>query len=171
MTDHERAPLPELVARALPKGAAIVLRDYRLPARAHLAARLQSICGPRGVALFVGADPELAREIGAAGVHLPRWFTPAPASLPAGLIISASCHNERELGRAERLGADIAFLSPAFPTTSHPAASQIGAAAFRRLAAASAVPVLALGGVTAENACRLAGPNVAGLAAIGAFLD
>ena len=169
MTDGLRAPHPELAARILPKGAAVILRDYRMPGRAHLAARLKSICAARGVKLLIGADPELAARLDADGVHCPRWFA-LKGKPPRGMIISASCHNARELERAKLLGAGALFLSPAFQTESHDGKAPLGAAAFRDLAASAPAPVLALGGVTAQNARLLSGPNVAGLAAIGAFI-
>ena len=173
MTDRARIPDPALVARALPKGAAVILRDYDMPEREALALQLAQICAARGVFLLIGADPDLARRVGAKGVHLPIWFRdrneqPNPAL--TGLIVSASCHDEAELRAAGKMNANIALLSPAFPTASHAGAAALGPERFRRLAAGSPVPALALGGVNAANAARLAGPNVAGLAAIGAFI-
>ncbi len=170
VTDAERAPDPLLVARVLPKGAAIILRDYRAPNRAALAAQLKSICDARGLKLLIGADLALAESIGADGVHLPRWHEPERA-FPGAMIVSASCHNARELAQANAMGADVALLSPVFPTGSHPGKAGLGAEKFLALAATSPLPVLALGGVDETNAASLVGPNVAGIAAISAFLD
>lgn len=172
MTDRARIADPALVARALPKGAAVILRDYDMPRREALAAQLAQICAARGVVLLVGADPGLARRAGAKGVHAPAWFLRRnewSASRLGGMLISASCHCEAELRAAAKMNADVALLSPAFPTASHPGAEALGPRRFRSLAAASPLPVLALGGVDETNAARLAGPNVAGLAAISAF--
>lgn len=167
LTDAGRAPHPLLVARVLPAGAAVILRDYGLAGRAGLAAQLKSVCAARGVKLLIGADVDLARRVGADGVHLPRWYARTP---PDGLIVSAAAHDADELARAKALGADLALLSPAFATGSHPDARGLGPATFRTLAGAAPLPVLALGGVDETSAASLAGPNVAGLAAIGAFL-
>ena len=169
LTDARRAPHPLLVARALPRGAAVILRDYRLTGRAGLAAQLRAVCAPRGVRLIIGADAALAGAVGADGVHWPRWHAPA-APAPEGMIVTASCHNAEELARAHAIGAALALLSPAFATESHPGVEALGAERFCALAAASPLPVLALGGVDENNAGRLAGRNVAGLAAISAFL-
>jgi thiamine-phosphate pyrophosphorylase len=169
LTDVERAPHPLLIARILPRGAAVILRDYRIKGRAGLAARLKAVCAPRGVKLIVGADAELACAVGADGVHWPRWFSPA-TPVPEGMIVTASCHSADELSRAKAMGASLALLSPALTTESHKGAEALGSEKFRALAAASLLPVLALGGVDETNALRLAGRNVAGLAAIGAFL-
>lgn len=168
LTDARRAPQPLPIARVLPEGAAVILRDYDLPHRAGLAAQLKSVCAGRGVKLIIGADTDLAMRLGADGVHLPHWFSPNKP-IPKNMIVTASCHDEEDLARAKRAGADLALLSPAFATGSHPGGPWLGMARFNSLAAASPLPVLALGGVDETNARLLAGPNVAGIAAISAF--
>ena len=169
MTDRRRAPPPELIARALPPGTAVILRDYDDPARRGQARRLKSICTRRGLIFIIGADLKLAQEVGADGLHLPGWADPF-IETPAGMIKTVACHAAKDLRRAADAGADLAFLSPAFPTASHEGAPAIGATAFTRLAQAASLPALALGGVNEVNASLLAGRHVAGLAAIGAFL-
>lgn len=168
LTDQARIPNPEIIARAMPAGAAIVLRDYQTPERAAMAKRLRTICAARKVFLIIGADIDLAESVGADGVHLPSWFDAGRAKLD-DLIVTASCHTRLELDRTAKQGADLAFLSPAFATRSHPGAKHLGPDAFREIAVTSPMPILALGGVDEANASLLAGPNVAGLAAIGAF--
>ena len=61
------------------------------------------------------------------------------------------------------------FLSPAFPTASHPGRAALGAVRLRGIALALPVPVYALGGIDEGTAARLAGAPLAGLAAIGAL--
>jgi thiamine-phosphate pyrophosphorylase len=167
MTDRRRIPAPEIIIRALPAGAAVILRDYDMAHRAGAARRLAALCSSRGLVFLVGGDPDLARAVGAAGVHLPARAI-GRVSRGGGLLVSAACHDADELAAAA--GADIALLSPVFPTASHPGAPALGPARFCALAASADMPVLALGGVDARNAARLPGPNVAGLAAIGAFI-
>ena len=169
MSDGARVLQPELVARALPSGAALILRDYRAPRREALARRLLSLCRARGVLFLVGADARLALEIGADGVHWPSWRTRDRRAL-AGLITTAACHSAQDLAAAAADQVDLALLSPVFRTRSHLDATPLGEERFRSLAAAGQLPVLALGGVDEANARRLAAPNVAGFAAIGAFL-
>lgn len=164
-----RGPDPLLMAAALPAGAALILRDYADPQRASRAAALAACCAARGVLFLVAGDARLARAVSAAGVHLRAdQLDGAPAPRFDGLI-SASTHDAAQLAKAGRLGAHAAFLSPVFPTASHPGAAALGPDAFRRLAQAAATPVLALGGVDETSAAALAGENVAGFGAIGAF--
>jgi len=161
----------------LPAGAAVVFRDYDDPRRAAAARRYAAICAARGVLFIVAGDARLALACGADGVHLPSAMLARPMPVSAArahapgrrLIVTASCHDERELRLARAHGADIAFLSPAFATASHPGTDHLGPARFRRIAAASRLPVLALGGVDEANALSLAGSMVAGFGAIGAF--
>lgn len=172
MTDRKRVPDPALIARVLPKGSAVILRDYDMPKRGGLAAQLAQICKTRGLLLFVGADPALALRVGAKGLHLPSWFrmrNEVTSSVLKNLIVTASCHSGAELRAAKAKHASVAFLSPAFATPSHPGASALGSEQFRRIASASPLPVIALGGVNESNASTLAARNVAGIAAIGTF--
>jgi thiamine-phosphate pyrophosphorylase len=182
MTDRRRIPNPEPVLRALPKGAAVIFRDYDEPGREAVARRYLSICRRRGAFFLVAGDAELAENIGADGVHWPSGGNRGPAigrrvrrsRFPISdsrFLISAACHNAAQLAAAAARGASLALLSPVFPTQSHPGTEHLGAARFKALAAASPVPVLALGGVEAGNAHLLAGKHVAGFAAIGAFVS
>ncbi len=167
LTDRARAPEPEIIIDALPPGAAVILRDYEAPDRTALAQKLKALCSARGILFLVGADLALAQAIGAEGVHFPSWANIRPAP---GMIATAACHSARELEKAAGAGAQLAFLSPVFATQSHPGKKMLGAARFKSIARTSPLPVLALGGVDETNAGRLAGRNVAGLAAISAFL-
>ena len=163
--------------RAAPAGTAVIFRDYDAPARARRARTLAALAQARGLIFLIGVgsagDVDLARAIGANGVHLPSRLLqngpPWTRRAVAGGVVTAACHGAHELRLAAELGADAAFLSPVFPTASHPGARSLGADSFRALAAASPLPVLALGGVDETNARALAGPGVAGFGAIGGF--
>ena len=170
LTDRRRIASPEPILRALPTGAAVIYRDYDDPKRTAVAARYAAICRRRGVFFLVGADASLADAISADGLHLPAraLMTAAPRRRPG--LLTASCHNADELAHAARAGADLALLSPAFTTLSHPYTKNIGPARFISLATTATLPILALGGVNETNAHRLRGPNVVGLAAISAFV-
>jgi thiamine-phosphate pyrophosphorylase len=171
MSDGRRIAHQETIIRALPKGAAVVFRDYDAPRRSALARRYLAIARARGVFFLVAGDRRLAADIGADGVHLPaRMLAGAAPKAGDACFLTAACHGSDDLRRARALGADIAFLSPVFATRSHLERESLGRLRFRRLAATAGIPVLALGGVDETSAGLLAGPNVAGIAGIGAFL-
>jgi thiamine-phosphate pyrophosphorylase len=174
MTDRERVPDPLAVAAALPKGAGVVLRDYDAPERTALAQSLADICRRRGLLLLVAGDERLAAAIGADGVHLPQWQARRARDMkrrhPCWLV-SAAVHDAVSLRRAALAGADAAFLSPVFPTGSHPGAPHLGAVRFTALVHSTDMPVYALGGVDSRSIERLRGTGMAGAGAIGALLE
>src|SRR5262249_39848638 len=71
VTDEARCPEPFSVARGLPRGTGIILRHYGAADRANLAARLARLARARGLILLIAADPKLARQVRAHGVHWP----------------------------------------------------------------------------------------------------
>ncbi|MFO1186865.1 MAG: thiamine phosphate synthase [Alphaproteobacteria bacterium] len=166
LTDEARTPDPAAVAAVLPPGTGIILRHYAHPGREGLARELAARAEARGLRLVVAADVGLARLVGAAGVHLPRWA--APIRPPTDLWLTAAAHSAADFAR--RRGADAYFVGPVFETASHPEGNVLGPARLASLARLAPAPVIALGGITAGNARRLAGTGVAGLAAIGALL-
>lgn len=168
LTDRRRIAKPESVIRALPAGAAVIYRDYDDPRRAAIAARYAALCRGRGVLFLAGGDIGLARAVGADGVHYPSRMIAGIAPAP-DLIVTAACHSAADLALAHRQHTDAAFLSPVFSTQSHPGSQPLGVALFKALACDASLPVLALGGVGIANSSALAGENVAGFGAIGAF--
>lgn len=157
---HRRHPLPRLwlmtderqgealwdAVERLPRGAGIVFRHHSLPPgeRRALFARLRAAARRRGLVLLA-AGPPLP---GADGTH--------NRKIGRG-IRSFSVHGPDELRSALRSGADLVFVSPVFPTRSHPGAAALGPLRFARLARRSPVPVIALGGMNAARAKRLRG--------------
>lgn len=174
MTDAARCPDPVRVARTLPEGSGVILRDYRASDRADLAQRLARVCRGRGLLLLVGADWRLAAEVGAAGVHLPEW---APAARPAaraarGFLVTRSAHGAASFPKAVASRADAVLISPVFPTASHPASPALGLHRFARLLERAPVPAYALGGLNADNVKRLPRhPKLAGVAGISLFFE
>lgn len=174
MTDARRIPDPRAVLRRLPRGAAVVLRDYDMPAPARfaLARSLRDAAADRGVFFLVGGDPSLARALEADGAHLPTWYEGGAHAFRAeapGFMITRSAHDRKQLAFADRDGATAIFVSPVFRTRSHPGGRPLGVDRLADFVRASRTPVLALGGVDARKADRMVGTGVAGLAAIGAF--
>lgn len=170
-TDPVRTPDPVALARRLPRGAALVYRHFGAADRVATARALAKIARRRRLILLIGADPRLARAVGAAGVHLPERMAgailPLKARYPAW-IVTVAAHDRAALTRAR--GADAAILSPVFPSRSASAGAALGPLKAQRLARGAPAPVIALGGVNARTAPRLIGRSFAGLAAVEAFL-
>ncbi len=166
-TDPKRTPDPFAAAALLPAGTALVYRHFGAPERARIARGLAALCRARGLVLLIAADPALARRVGAAGVHWPERLLPTRRR---GMgLVTAAAHSPAALTRAARFGADACVLGPVFATASAPANAPIGLFRASQWARGAGMPVIALGGVSAGNAARLAGRGFAGLAAVEAL--
>jgi thiamine-phosphate pyrophosphorylase len=175
VTDPVRLPDPLAAAARLRRGAGVLARG--LPP--GMLASLARLCRRRGLILLVGGDGRAALRH-RAGLHLPDRvaargvlaFLGARRGGAGFALLSAAVHGRAGLARARRIGVDLGFVSPAFPTASHPGAAGLGPHRWARLAAASGRAAVALGGVAVGRAGRLprAGAGRAcGLAAIGAL--
>jgi 8-oxo-dGTP diphosphatase len=133
--------LVQLRAKALPQA------EYRA-----LASEALSIGAELGLSLILNCDPSLAQELGAQGVHLDSARLRGLDERPEGgnFWVAASCHDHRELRKAEALGLDFAVLSPVRQTPSHPHAIPMGWERFRELVATVNIPVYALGGMNLD---------------------
>jgi thiamine-phosphate pyrophosphorylase len=166
-TDASRLPDPCAAAARLPRGiAGVIFRHDGAPDRASLACRLARICRERRLSLVVAGDVRLAERCGA-GVHLRGGRWPGPRRLRG--LITSSAHGPADLHRAARAGASLVFLSPVFPTESHPGAPSLGSVRWTKLAHSSPVPVAALGGITGKSVRRLPRWLCHGVGAIGAL--
>ena len=116
---------------------------------------------------------EAARTVGAAGIHLPgRWRAEQVGMARIAGTVSVGCHSLGEIAVARASGADIALLSPVFPTESHPEARPLGLDVLRAASeTAGKIPVFALGGVNAANAPSCIEAGAAGVAGIRTFLS
>ncbi|WP_176592295.1 thiamine phosphate synthase [Sphingobium sp. EM0848] len=155
-------------ARRLPKGeAGIVLRHYRTPTteRRALFDRLAAIARRRRLTLMLGGTAAQAAAWGAAG-----WHGRDGRRAMRPLLHSAPVHDAQELRAAERGRADFIFLSPLFPTRSHPGARTLGRVRFAALARRADMDVIALGGVRAVHRPMLTGIGASGWAAIDGLL-
>ena len=167
-TNSRRLPDPRPAAARLPKGlAGIVLRHDDDPSRAALGRDLARICRARRLVLVVAGDVRLACAL-RVGVHLRAGRWPAPLRPGRGMVTS-SAHDLREMARARRSGAGLAFLSPAFVTASHPAAHGLGSLRWNRMAAGAGLVVAALGGIDGRAVRRLTHRYCRAAGAIGAL--
>jgi thiamine-phosphate pyrophosphorylase len=155
-------------------------KDLEAGALAELARKLVAAVGAH-TKLLVNGRADVAVAAGAAGVHLTahpeeltpsqvRWiFKLAGAETP---IISVSCHTVAELERARDSGADAILFGPMFEkrVDGDVVVEGLGLEALRRACeTAGVVKVLALGGVTRENATACVDAGAAGVAGIRLF--
>ncbi len=172
MSDPQRIPDLEAVARRLPRGSAIVLRAFGARDAVAQGRRLAAIARRRGLVLLAGADPALARSIGAQGVHLPERLAhragPLKRARPDWLV-TAAAHSAPACRRAFAAGADAVMLSPVFESRSPSAGIPLGPVRFAAVVRRAGGPVYALGGVDPHTARRIAHSGAVGLAAVEAL--
>jgi thiamine-phosphate pyrophosphorylase len=155
-------PLANRVRLAVAGGARMVqYRDKTSDAdrRRREIRELLEVCRAGGVPLIVNDDVELALEIGADGVHLGR-DDPDPAAARRRLgpeaIIGVSCYGQLERAReAQAAGADYVAFGRFFPSATKPQATPADPGLLRRARRELGLPLVAIGGITPENAPAL----------------
>ncbi len=167
VTDPARTPDPLAAAARLPRGAGVIYRHFGAPDRLKIATALAALAKRRRLTLLIGADPALAAQVGAAGVHLPErlaWRARTIKGRRPRWVVTVASHGGRAVAAAR--GADALLLAPVFPSRSPSAVRPLGPLRAGALARTSRAPVIALGGVNARTAARLQGRGFAGLAAV-----
>jgi len=140
----------ERLEEALAEGLRLIqVRDKRWPVAQRLwfAEAVVRLAHSHGALVLINDGEEIARRVGADGIHLSAASLAACRQRPDFAWVGASCHSADEIARAAELGLDYALLGPVLPTPSHPEASGLGWAEFTRSIAGSPIPVFALGGM------------------------
>lgn len=154
--------LAEAVEQAIAGGAVLVqYRDKSGDAgrREKEAGAVLEVCRAGDVPLVVNDDVDLARRVGADGVHLGADDPPiakAREALGEEAVIGVSCYNELDRARnAETAGANYVAFGSFFPSPTKPDAVRAGPELLREGRRTLSVPLCAIGGITPENGARL----------------
>ncbi|HJV92715.1 MAG TPA: Nudix family hydrolase [Azonexus sp.] len=140
----------EHLAQALADGLRLIqVRDKGWPPaqRLRFAEAVVRLAHAHGALVVINDDEEIARQVGADGLHLSAGRLASCTVRPAFAWLGASCHSAAEIARAGELGVDYALLGPVLPTPSHPESDGLGWVEFARQVQGNTLPVFALGGM------------------------
>ena len=156
--------------RAAPRATILQLRAPAISASAF-EQEVRELVQSSPVPVLVSSRCDVVLASGAAGVNLPERDIAIheARALLGERLIGRSVHSVASAAEAERDGADFVIFGPVWPSGSHPAADTAGLEALAQVAHAVRIPVLAIGGVTAERVQQCHEAGAAGYAAIGLF--
>lgn len=168
--------LTDMVAAAVQGGVTCVqLREKHLNTRDFLAqaVRLKQLLGPHGIPLVINDRIDIALACGAEGVHLGQSDMPVEQArqlLPPEVFIGWSVETLADVTRSAALPVDYLGVSPIYASpTKSDAASPWGLEGLRQVRAATALPLVAIGGIHVGNAAELLQAGADGLAVVSAL--
>lgn len=181
VTDRQQTggrPLRSVVEQALRGGVtAVQVRERDLSTRAllALARELRALADPAGCCLLINDRVDLALATEHTGVHLRSDSLPVAVArrlVGPDRVVGVSAHSGEEVLRAESEGADYVVFGPIYATPSKVSfGPPLGLHELEKICARVRIPVLGIGGVTAERAREVRGAGAFGVAVIAAILS
>ena len=171
---HDAEGLLRQVAAAVDGGAGIVqLREKHMGQADFLAEaeRFVALCREKGAVSIINDNVEIAAQTGADGVHVGQEDLEAGRArelLGPDKLIGVSAHSVEEALAAQAAGADYLGVGAVFPTSTKPEAAEVPWETLGEICRAVEIPVVAIGGITAQRLPQLAGSGIAGAAVISA---
>ncbi len=170
--------LVDKVSQALRGGASSV--QYRNKTagpelRLEQGRALAALCRAAGAAFIVNDDVALALELGADGAHLGADdgdLAEARRRLGLDKLLGASCYNRIELAEAAaQAGVNYLAFGSVFSSGTKPGAVRAPLAIFAEALLSFALPLVAIGGITLQNASQVFAAGADAVAVIGAVFD
>lgn len=168
--------LKEQVKEALDGGVTFLqLREKQIDSELFLqeAQELKELCKQYQVPFVINDDVELALKVDADGVHVGQSDMEAGdvrKKLGKDKIIGVSAQTVEQAVMAEKHGADYLGVGAVFPTSSKDDAQEVDYETLKAICQAVQIPVIAIGGINAQNVERLKGSGICGVAVISAIL-
>ena len=167
--------LIQQVEEALLGGATFIqLREKKLDEASFTeeAKSIAALCKKYHVPFVINDNVEIARKIGADGVHVGQSDMEAGdvrEILGPEAILGVSAQTVEQAIRAEMRGADYLGVGAVFPTGSKDDAEAVSYETLKAICEAVSIPVIAIGGISAENVTELSGSGICGVAVISAI--
>jgi thiamine-phosphate diphosphorylase len=167
--------LPSLLDAVLGGGGRLVqLREKTLPLAEllPLARHLARRCREAGALFIVNDRADLALAVGADGLHVGQGDLPARRAreiLRPGMILGVSTHDVEQARRAVADGADYVAVGSVYPTNTKSGFQLVGLDLIRRVRPEVPVPLVGIGGITADNAGAVLAAGADAVAVISAL--
>jgi thiamine-phosphate pyrophosphorylase len=129
-------------------------KDRSVDELTALGSTLHEVTGAADVPLIINDHPEIARAVGAEGVHVGQddiSIADARAVAGPGYLVGKSTHSEEQALAAAAEGADYIGFGPLFATPTKPTYSPIGLSDIERVHRALSVPIFCIGGIKRSN--------------------
>ena len=136
------------------------------------AVRLRDMAREYGVPFVINDNVDIAVRMDADGVHVGQSDMEAGdvrALIGPDKILGVSAQTVEQAVLAEKRGADYLGVGAVFPTGSKDDADDVSFETLKAICEAVSIPVVAIGGITAENTPQLAGSGICGIAVISAI--
>jgi hydroxymethylpyrimidine kinase/phosphomethylpyrimidine kinase/thiamine-phosphate diphosphorylase len=175
ITDHDER-LVERVQEAINGGVGIVQFRYKKRddvEKYRLAQELKQLCGRTGALLIINDDLKLAQSVDADGLHLGQDdgdLAEARRLLGPRKLLGVSTHSLEEAAAAEAAGADYIGCGAMYPTASKEIDHLVGPELLRQIRPHVRVPIIAIGGITRDNAAAVIDAGADAIAVISAVM-
>lgn len=168
--------LIDCVREALEGGVTLVQYRAKTASSAEMyaeALQLKALCDSFNVPLIINDRLDIAMAVGAAGVHLGQDDLPCAAArklLGEDYIIGVSAHNPAEAKAALQSGADYLGCGAVFGTATKADVKKLGTDGLAAICKAKGLPVVGIGGVTADNYRKVRAAGADGAAIVSGIL-
>lgn len=168
--------LIDCVCEALEGGVTLVQYRAKTASSAEMyaeALQLKALCDSFKVPLIINDRLDIAMAVGAAGVHLGQDDLPCAAArkiLGEDYIIGVSAHNPAEAKAALQSGADYLGCGAVFGTATKADVKKLGTEGLTAICREKGLPVVGIGGVTADNYREVRAAGADGAAIVSGIL-
>jgi len=171
----EGETLGDVVESVLQNGATFLQireKDLAQDAFEAEAERLKTLCAQHGVPFVVNDSVEIALQCDADGVHVGQSDIKGRdirAIIGPDKILGISAGTVEEAVAAEKAGADYIGVGAIFTTSTKKNARSMTMEKLKEIVSSVSIPVVAIGGISAENILQLRGSGVDGVAVVSAI--
>ena len=164
-TDSVKTLNPVKLVKNLPTKSGVVIRHYNSKNKETIIRSILNIKKRKTLTVLIAGKHKRKPDVD--GNHLPQWIN----NNKINKITSISVHAGIDVRKSLNVKADLVFISPVFPTSSHASKQHLGTIKLGLLARLFKKDIIALGGINNKNIARLRSLPIAGCAGIDVFTE